>query len=762
MYPINVLRSLVLLVLLTGAYEAMSQWRVSVLEAGTSTAVPYAHVLVQPGDGSASSVHITGPDGRVDLPALTAAQQSGARIRVSYMGYVTYQAPLEAPGEQVIKLVRSSVGLNEMVVTGQYAPGSPERAVHKVRVLDADHIQRMAANTLGDALRNELNIRLAQDNILGTSISMQGLGGENVKVLIDGIPVVGRQDGNIDLGQIDLTGVERIEVVEGPLSVNYGTNALAGTINLITRKGTADSTTTLRGSIYTEHIGRLNTTLSASRSWGRDRITFSAGRNFFAGWDPARPGLPDLAPHVADSTRHQQWKPREQFFGRLNYQRMIGAWTLGYKGEVMHDRIVARGMPRAPYHETAFDEQFLTLRLDNALFAEGRVGDRYRVNVLGAYNTYERRRNTWFRDLTTLDEQLAPLEGTQDTSRFSLLNLRGTFARPQGDGRIGYELGFDINAETGAGERISEGRRSIADHAVFGSMEIAAHERVTVRPGLRYAYNTRYDAPLIPSVNVRWRLSPHITLRSSYARGFRAPSLKELHFLFVDINHDIVGNPSLRAETAHHASLALSYRHVKDRTVYTSEFNAAYNSINDLISLAQLQGTRFTYVNVGRFRSAVGSAGAGWDNGHWVVSVGASITGRYDTLASSLGEPWVMTPEVRGSITRRWMSKGWTASLFWKYQGELANYAVVDAVTVQRQFIAPYHLADMTITKRIWKDRIALSAGCKDLFNVRNLQATMAEGVHANGDGALPMTTGRTAFVRVELAIDRHARNAKK
>ncbi|MBK9274597.1 MAG: TonB-dependent receptor plug domain-containing protein [Flavobacteriales bacterium] len=90
----------------------------------------------------------------------------------------------------------------------------------------------MAANTLGEALRNELTVRLGQDNILGTAVSMQGLGGENVKVLVDGVPVIGRQDGNLDLAQLDLTGIERVEVVEGPLSVNYGTNALAGTINL--------------------------------------------------------------------------------------------------------------------------------------------------------------------------------------------------------------------------------------------------------------------------------------------------------------------------------------------------------------------------------------------------------------------------------------------------------------------------------------------------------------------------------------------------
>ena len=74
----------------------------------------------------------------------------------------------------------------------------------------------------------------------------------------------------MDLAQIDLTGIERIEIIEGPLSVNYGTNALAGTINLITmpsagrlRKSTA-APASLKVSAYAEHIGRLNTTLSAS------------------------------------------------------------------------------------------------------------------------------------------------------------------------------------------------------------------------------------------------------------------------------------------------------------------------------------------------------------------------------------------------------------------------------------------------------------------------------------------------------------------
>ncbi|MBK9274596.1 MAG: hypothetical protein IPM49_08670 [Flavobacteriales bacterium] len=97
---------------------------------------------------------------------------------------------------------------------------------------------------------------------------------------------------------------------------------------------------------------------------------------------PSRVGTPppagwyDPAPTLADSTRHQQWKPREQYFARLNHRWRGTHWDLGYKGEAFQDRITNRGRPRAPYHETAFDEQYLTHRLDNAVFAEGRgTGD---------------------------------------------------------------------------------------------------------------------------------------------------------------------------------------------------------------------------------------------------------------------------------------------------------------------------------------------------------------------------------------------------
>src|SRR5690606_33935457 len=137
---------------------------------------------------------------------------------------------------------------------------------------------------------NEFNFNVSQDNILGSGLSMQGISGQNVKIMIDGVPVIGRLDGDIDVSQINLNQIERIEIVEGPLAVNYGSNALAGTINLITK---APKTNEIDGgaNFYTESIGHYNAVAHAAMGWNKQSLSLSAGRNYFDGWNPGDEGL---------------------------------------------------------------------------------------------------------------------------------------------------------------------------------------------------------------------------------------------------------------------------------------------------------------------------------------------------------------------------------------------------------------------------------------------------------------------------------------
>jgi outer membrane receptor for ferrienterochelin and colicins len=131
--------------------------------------------------------------------------------------------------------------LEEVVVTGQYSKQSVKKSVYEVKVITNTVIQQNAANNLADLLNQNLNIQIVPNAQTGKSqVSLFGLDGQYIKVLMDGIPMVSDEGfgNNIDLTQINLDDIEQIEIVEGAMGVEYGANAVTGIINLISKKST--------------------------------------------------------------------------------------------------------------------------------------------------------------------------------------------------------------------------------------------------------------------------------------------------------------------------------------------------------------------------------------------------------------------------------------------------------------------------------------------------------------------------------------------
>ena len=110
--------------------------------------------------------------------------------------------------------------LDEVVVTAQYVPQSIKKSVYKIKVFDIEEINALGATNLRDLLYYELNLEVFQESsFAGTGIEIQGLSQENIKILIDGVPIIGRLNGTIDLNQIVLNNIERVEIIEGPTSI---------------------------------------------------------------------------------------------------------------------------------------------------------------------------------------------------------------------------------------------------------------------------------------------------------------------------------------------------------------------------------------------------------------------------------------------------------------------------------------------------------------------------------------------------------------
>lgn len=728
---------------------------ITLLSAKDNTPVPFAHVSITPINHTGEQQFFLSDSlGKITFHFTNASNENAfykitfssigfeKRIDTTNFNYKTF----------IYYLTPQSQNLNEVVITGQYAPGNPEKAVHRITIIDAKEIEAQAAVNLRDVLSHEMNIRLSQDNILGSSMTMQGISGENVKILIDGVPVIGRLDGNIDISQINLNNIQRIEIIEGPMSVSYGTNALAGTINLITKKN-LNSTFETGVSTYYESIGNYNFNGRIGFSKNKNTITLSGGRNYFNGWNDGEKFTILNKPQLADSSRYQSWKPKEQYFTNLQYGYVFNQLTLNFTSSFFKEKITNRGLPRAPYGETAFDDYYNTTRFDNAVFLHGEIANRKYLSFLFSYNDYIRKKNTYFKNLTTLQEVLSENESDQDTSHFNLINTRATFSSSNPLSNFSYEVGYDINIENGFGIRIKDNHQMIGDYALFSTAEYAMFnsKSLIIRPGIRFAYNTSYNSPVIPSLNLKYGVN-NLTFRASYARGFRAPSLKELYYYFVDINHNILGNEDLKAEYSHNFNVSGMYMKGKDEKKYKAELSMFYNSVQNMITLAENSNTEYMYVNIGTYKTAGMQLDYEYSFRQLKFLLGGSYMGYYNQLSeSTTANTFLYSPELRSNIMYEITSLNITAALFYKYSGSLPGFIVDENNILQQTVMDDYHIADFTLSKLFLKKQINISIGSKNLFNVKNLNSTSQGFPHSGVSNSIPFATGRTYFIKLDL-----------
>jgi outer membrane receptor for ferrienterochelin and colicins len=726
--------------------------QIEVRDRTTKESIPGA-IITLTNTGSGKMRHnVSDISGSCAFPVCDTAQL----LEVKLMGYKTFKDTLAAgcPSAKCL-FTFSSDSLGVVVITAQYGQTAIENAVQPIRIIDRAKIDAMGAQNLQQLLTNETNIRLSQDPVLGSSMSLQGLSGENVKILIDGIPLVGRQNGNIDLSQISLANVERVEIVEGPQSVNYGTNALAGVINLITSKR-QDHTFSLGTDLFYESSGQYNALIRTGIQHRHGIILLNGGRNYFDGWSNDHNVFRYEKPHIADSTRVLQWKPREQYFGTAQFIRNIDRGQFGISSDFFHEKITNRGMPRAPYQETAFDDYYRTLRSTSMFYSRIRLNEHQKIEMQAAYSFYQRTKNTYFKDLTTLDQQLVEDVSMQDTSTFSLYKLRATFFRSGDSLRLSYEAGIDFEYETTTGARILDKSRAIGDYAGFASAEYRPWSWMTLRPGFRWSYNTGYVSQPSPSLNVLVKLPKELKLRMGYARGFRAPALKELYFYFVDINHNIRGNEMLIAEHSNNYSANLAWNRSSEKIKYNFSAGGFYNDVFNLITLALVEGTEYSYINIGRSKTTGVTTNAGIRSATLQANASFAYIARSNEFAGQENVPqFSWSPETSGSLVWKESKTAITTGLFVKYTGRLPQFILTTDNEIQRAYTGAYTTLDISFSRKFMKDKFVLEAGCRNVLDVRTVPSTSTTGgTHSDGSGSMAIANGRNYFFRVQYHID--------
>lgn len=721
-----------------------------------------ATIKVVSGTGEKNVVSMTDVDGTASI-SITAFP---AQLEISNVGYRAFTKTIKEKPSAVlnVSMDKDYTGLNEVIVTGVGRPTKVDQAVSLYRIVSKQDIKAQGAVTLNDAIRNQLGLNIGNDPSLGSTISMRGLSGNNVKILIDGLPLNGRENGNIDMSQINMSNIERVEMVQGPMSIMYGSDALGGVINLITK--TNQTSSSFGANAFYETIGKYNVDVNANVVLKKHNFSVNGGRNYFEGWDP-----------VYKDIRYPLWRPKELYFANFKYNYKISDnATISYAMDLSSEKLYLKGDTTdfSYLKKTTKDQNFYTTRFINRLIATWKTGESGFWQSSNSFTMYNRKRETFNTDLTTMESVQTPDMTENTTTKFNDFSSRTTYNNKVGI--LNYTVGYDINISMADGvEKIAGGKKTIGDYAGFLTSDIEIFSGFKLQPAIRVTHNTSYKAPLVPSLAFLYKPVSKFSLRGSYARGFRAPSLKELYLDFKDNNHDVMGNENLKAEYGHHFQLSGGYNiYSKENTNVTTSLTGFYDDVRNQIVLLpgdsslvppnSNQPPPYIYTNISRSRFFVMQwrNDIQWNNLDLIF--GGSYNKSIKTVSVTDDGLDYSTPdfyfwEANGQLTYRLPKINSSISIYYKYTGsqprlnsDLMGNSVYGGTTKD------FHNIDASINKQFLKSKISITLGVRNLTN--NVIVNYAGGnsggggTHGGGSSAgVALTPGRSGFATLSLQL---------
>jgi outer membrane receptor for ferrienterochelin and colicins len=437
---------------------------------------------------------------------------------VRALGYRAARVALGEPLPEtlIVRLAAEASLLPDIVTTaGRRERRSGELTVATVTI-DRREIEAQAATAVDQVVGELPGVQVETRNPAGSTLLIRGLGESRVLVLVDGEPVGGALLENRDLSRTSTLAVERIEVTKGPGSVEHGSDALGGVINVVTAPPEGPLRLVARGRAGS--LGRREGDAALSRG-GAVGFRLAGGwrqSDQVAGHGPQASAL-ERVWDLRGTLRSEAHRP-VRFRADAGYDRTRQRWPVDNQFNGFVDTWNATGLL-----EAAVDLGPASLR----------------SRVVGQYFKYRYRQSQGTTPVA--DQGAAPQ--TEET-------LRGVVAWSRPLGRHLLDLGVEgtlreVRAEGYlAGGRASD--RVVEAYAQDG-WELG---NWYLNGGARFSYSSRWGGSFTPSVGVAGDLSPGLRWRASVARGFRAPSFKELAWDFpnLGVGYVVQGNPDLDPE----------------------------------------------------------------------------------------------------------------------------------------------------------------------------------------------------------------------
>ncbi|HVH12986.1 MAG TPA: TonB-dependent receptor, partial [Longimicrobium sp.] len=538
-------------------------------------------------------------------------------VAVHHPGFADARREIGVPAGSLVRIALTPrpLVLETVVATASRRLKTLGEAPVATEVVDRGRIESSGATDLAGVLALVPGVETQGGHPVGTGVYLQGLGSERVLVLVDGEPVVGRIAGEIDLTRLPVADAERVEVVKGPQSTLYGSEAMGGVINLITRapeagtsaggvqltggsRGRRDGVAHARGSVgafdWTARGGVRDVDLVPGQDAPLDAGTRRWDGNARLGWR-ATPALRvEAGGWLVDED--QRWRTGQLYQFADNRQwssRLSAAWTAG--------------------------AHTLTPSLYVAGFEHG-LSRASGPDPVGG--------------------------GDREAQRLAEAALRYSGTA----GALALDGGAEVRHDWTRSDRVQDGERDAASVDAYGQATWNAGD-VSLVPGVRLSHSSRWGQHWTPRLAGVWRPVASLAVRASAGAGYRAPAFKELYMEFLNdaAGYTVRGNPELQPERSASVSAGAEWagqRVYLRASAFRTEFRDFIETVTDADTSSRSLAV-YRYQNVARGRTSGVEMQTGTALGGVRADAGWSWLSTRD---ESTGRPLVGRPEHAGRL----------------------------------------------------------------------------------------------------------------
>lgn len=648
----------------------------------SGAAVPGAGVTVE---GMKNAGAVTALDGSYSFE-LPQTGQKQLTLLATAIGYETQRRRIREPEGSYVEnftLAESQELLETVVVTATRTPKLLKDVPIITRVISAEEIERADVVHIGELLETELpGLEFSYSMNQQVSLNMQGFGGNSVLFLVDGERLAGETLDNIDYNRLNLDNVARVEIVKGAASSLYGSNAVGGVVNIITKEPSEPWSVNVntRYSTLGEKVGSLSAGFKAGKLSGLTNVQYVQN---------------DSIPLKNDG----------------DYSKIYGSWNYNIKQQLIYkptDNLKFTGKAGYYFRQRDASEDVKDNYRDfsGSLKAEYDFGESDNITLSYTFDQY--------------DKSDFLVANRRDVREYSNVqhNVRALCSHSFGE-KDNIVFGGDFMRDYLLSYQFEDGAKTQYTGDLFGQLDWNPTERLNFVSGLRFDYfSDRGLFHASPKLGAMYKTG-NCSVRASYAGGFRAPSLKEMYMSFNMANiFMIYGNPDLEPEESHNFSLSAEYMSRRYNLTVTGYYNLVDNRITTAWSEA-LKGQLYTNMAPLQVAGVDLNFSAAYDFG---LKYRISYTYTHERIEK--GQPMTSSTRPHSATVKIEYGKDWRVYGFdVALTGRLMSAVTSDVYTsltdytqTERQTYPGYTMWKLSIAQRIWHG-IRLNAVIDNLFN---------------------------------------------